>query len=74
MIHCRFGFVEFASNEDLEKAMTDMQGSDLEGRSLVLDYMGAKSKRPSFGGNNQGFSPRGGKSSAGRSRRKGKHS
>ncbi|CAL1542821.1 unnamed protein product [Lymnaea stagnalis] len=41
--HKGFAFVEFADAETMEKAKAEKDGADLDGRSLFLDYMGAKS-------------------------------
>jgi len=37
-------FVQFASESDVEKAIKDLQDSDMDGRSLHLDYCGSKSQ------------------------------
>merc|ERR1711998_601558 len=58
-----FGHVEFDSEEATEKAVTEMNGTDLDGRSLRIDYAGAK-KEDGKGG-------KGGKGSKGKGKGKG---
>lgn len=57
----RFGFVVFGDKASMEAALKDMQGSDLNGRSLVLDYSGSKAKGGNRGGGRGGFQQRGGR-------------
>ena len=35
-----FGFVEFASNKDAQKALDAMNGQDLDGRAIRLNFSG----------------------------------
>jgi RNA recognition motif-containing protein len=52
-----FGFVEMASDEDAQNAITMFDGKDLEGRSLKVSEARPLSDRPKRTG---GFRPRGG--------------
>jgi len=49
-----FGFLEFSNETEVDNAVKTLQGSELGGMSLLLDYSGAKSSKPkndrSFGG------------------------
>ncbi|XP_071945656.1 uncharacterized protein [Antedon mediterranea] len=47
-----FAYVEFSSEEDVKKAIEAHQGTELEGRSVFLDYVG--DKRGSGGGGGGG--------------------
>ncbi|KAM9795982.1 nucleolin isoform 2-T2 [Syngnathus typhle] len=38
-------YIEFKSEADAEKTLEDSQGSDIQGRSIVLDYVGEKSQK-----------------------------
>ncbi|XP_037105134.1 nucleolin isoform X3 [Syngnathus acus] len=38
-------YIEFKSEADAEKTLEDAQGSDIQGRSIVLDYVGEKSQK-----------------------------
>lgn len=61
----RFAFIEFNSEADVDTAMEEKQGTDLEGKSLFLDYTGSKSKGAkktnTFGGTPQQRKSFGGK-------------
>ncbi|BFZ03621.1 hypothetical protein BsWGS_06659 [Bradybaena similaris] len=61
--HKGFGFVEFADKESLEAAMSEKQGAELNGSSIYLDYMGAKSsfKKQRGGQGGRGNDRRGGR-------------
>ncbi len=52
-----FGFVEMASNEDGEKAITALNGSQLSGRTINVNEARPKAERAGGGG---GFRDRGG--------------
>ena len=52
-----FGFVEMSSNEDGEKAIAALNGSQLGGRTINVNEARPKSDRPSGGGG--GFRDRG---------------
>ena len=41
-----FGFVEFVSEEDAAKAVEAMNGSDLQGRSIIVNVARPKADRP----------------------------
>lgn len=43
-----FGFLEFSNESEVDNAVKTLQGSELGGMSLLLDYSGAKSKKPKF--------------------------
>lgn len=69
-----FAFIEFEDVATMEKAMTAHQGANCNGRSIFLDYMGAKSSFKRGGdrggprggrGGRGGFGDRGGGSSSG---------
>ncbi|XP_049577187.1 nucleolin isoform X2 [Syngnathus scovelli] len=38
-------YIEFKSEAEAEKTLEDAQGSDIQGRSIVLDYVGEKSQK-----------------------------
>lgn len=54
---CRFAFVEFSSQDDATKAMESLQGTDIDGRNVRLDYA---ADRNGGGGGGGGFGGRGG--------------
>ena len=56
-----FGFVEMATSEGAQKALSELNGQDFEGRSLRVDV--AQEKR---GGGGGGGGPRGGGGGGGR--------
>lgn len=45
-----FGFVEMASDEEAQKAITALNGTSLEGRSLVVNEARPQESRPRSGG------------------------
>jgi RNA recognition motif-containing protein len=55
-----FGFVEMASNEDGEKAITALNGSQVGGRTLNVNEARPKTERGAGGGGGGGFRDRGG--------------
>lgn len=42
----RFGYVEYDSVDAAQKALNDMQGYDLDGRELFLDFAAERSDAP----------------------------
>ncbi len=54
-----FGFVEMATDEEAQKAITALNGTDLGGRTLVVNEARPQEKR-SFGGGGGGRGPGGG--------------
>ena len=57
-----FAFVEFASTDEAQAAITKFDGSELGGRSLRINMADDRPPRPAFGGGGGGggFSPGGG--------------
>jgi RNA recognition motif-containing protein len=53
-----FGFVEFAENEDAERAKSELNGTDFEGRTLRIDDARPPQSRGATGGGG-GRGPRG---------------
>ncbi len=49
-----FGFVEMASAEDGNKAISELDGSDFEGRQLKVNEAKPREDRGGFGGGNGG--------------------
>jgi cold-inducible RNA-binding protein len=47
-----FGFVEFQSNEEAERAIQSLNGATLDGRSITVNV--ARERRPSAGGGGGG--------------------
>jgi len=47
-----FGFVTFAKEEDAEKAKTEMNGKDIEGRAIVVNTARQREERTGFRRNN----------------------
>ena len=45
-----FGFVEMSSQEEAERAITELNGSELEGRTLTVNEAKQKEKRGGGGG------------------------
>jgi RNA recognition motif-containing protein len=45
-----FGFIEMPDDEAAQKAINDKNGSDLNGRSIVVNQAEEKKERPSGGG------------------------
>ncbi len=56
-----FGFVEMASDEDAEKAISELNGKEFEGRALTVNE--ARPQEPRSGGGGGGF--RGGRGGGG---------
>ena len=48
-----FGFVEMSVDSEAEKAMTSLNGTDLDGRTLSINEAKPKTDRPSGGGGRQ---------------------
>ncbi|KAJ1436429.1 hypothetical protein B484DRAFT_393247 [Ochromonadaceae sp. CCMP2298] len=67
-----FGHVSFKNAEDTLKAV-ELNGSEINGRALRLDFAPPRASRDSFGGGGGGFSPggRGGRGDGGRGGRGG---
>jgi cold-inducible RNA-binding protein len=61
-----FGFVEMENQADAQKAISMLNGTQLEGRALTINF--ARPKEERSGG---GFDSRGGRGSPGRSRGRG---
>ena len=53
----RYAYLEFDDEAAVEKAMTEMQGAEIDGWNIMLDYVGEKSKnqRNSTGGKQLNF-------------------
>lgn len=49
-----FGFVEMATSEEAQKAMEALNGTQLEGRTLVVNEARPQEKRQGFGGGGGG--------------------
>ncbi len=49
-----FGFVTFANAEDAEKAATEMDQKDVEGRKIVVNVAKPREERSDRGGGNRG--------------------
>ena len=66
-----FGFVEMASNEDGEKAITALNGSQVGGRTINVNEARPKTERPGGGGGGGGRDrgDRGGRGGGGGGRR-----
>src|SRR5919106_3370983 len=45
-----FGFVEMASNDEAQKAIQALNGTDLDGRSLTVNEARPQERRSGFGG------------------------
>lgn len=50
-----FGFVEFGSKEDAQKAIDMFHGQDFKGRNLVVNVARPREERPRDGGRQGGF-------------------
>ena len=50
-----FAFLQFGTEEEVETAMEQMQGAELFGRSVILDYVGQKSKNRSGGSGGRSY-------------------
>jgi cold-inducible RNA-binding protein len=64
-----FGFVEMASNEDGEKAITALNGSQVGGRTINVNEARPKTERAGGGGGGGGGRDRGGRGGEGGGRR-----
>lgn len=53
-----FGFVEMGSNEEAERAITALNGSEFEGRTIVVSEARPQQPRPERGGGPGGRPPR----------------
>ncbi len=62
-----FGFVEYETNEDAQKAITMFNGTQLQERTLTVNQARPREERP-MGGGGYRQSSRGGRSGGGRSR------
>ena len=51
-----FGFVEMSSDSDADKAISGLNGRDLDGRALNVNEARPKTDRPSGGGGGRGGS------------------
>ena len=49
-VHFRFGFVEFSSPEEASSAYESMQGQEIDGREVVVDYAAEHAPRREGGG------------------------
>jgi cold-inducible RNA-binding protein len=55
-----FGFVEMPNKEEADKAIADLNGKDLKGRSLTVNEAKPRTDRPRTGGFGGGGRDRGG--------------
>lgn len=53
-----FGFVEFAADADADKAIKELNGTDLGGRKIVVNVARPREERSSGGYDNRGGSSR----------------
>ncbi len=60
-----FGFVEMGSDADAESAITKLNGSDFDGRAMIVSE--ARPQEPRSGGGGRGFGGGGGGRGGGRS-------
>ncbi len=56
VLPCSFGYAEFSSSKEANKAMKEISGNDLDGRDVRLDIA-----QPRAGGGGGGRTPRGGR-------------
>lgn len=49
-----FGFVEMASDADAEKAISELNGKEINGRAIVVNEARPREERPAGGGFNRG--------------------
>lgn len=49
-----FGFVTFATEEAAQKAQSEMDGKDIEGRKIVVNFAKPREERSDRGGYNRG--------------------
>jgi len=55
-----FGFVEMSTDEEAQKAITELNGKELAGRNIVVNEARPREERPGgFGGGSGGFRDRG---------------
>ena len=72
-----FGFVEMASNEDAQRAIRELDGKELQGRSINVSEARERAPREGGGGGGRGrgggggFGDRGGFGGGGRGERRG---
>jgi RNA recognition motif-containing protein len=69
-----FGFVEMASNEDAQRAIRELDGKELQGRTINVSEARERSPREGGGGGGRGrggFGDRGGFGGGGRGERRG---
>lgn len=45
MVFSRIAYIEFKSEAEAEKMLEEAQGSDVQGRSIMLDFVGEKSQK-----------------------------
>lgn len=64
-----FGFVEMSSDEDADKAISELNGREVEGRALTVNEARPQAPRSSGGG----FSGRGGGFGGGDGQRRGRY-
>lgn len=50
-----FGFVDFDSTESAQKALDDMQGQEIDGRNILVDFASPRGERGGRGGRGGGF-------------------
>ena len=63
-----FGFVEMSSNSEAQSAISALNGTQFEGRTLTVNEAKPMAKRDNFGGGNRG-SGRGNRDGGGRGNR-----
>jgi len=63
-----FGFVEMNSSEEAQKAIEALNGTQLDGRTLVINEAKPQERRPDGGGGGGGGNRRGGGGGGGRNR------
>jgi RNA recognition motif-containing protein len=63
-----FGFVEMSSNDEAQRAIQALNGTDLEGRNLTVNEARPQEKRSGFGGDRGGERRGGGGGGGGRNR------
>lgn len=42
---CRMAYVEFKTEAEADKALEEKQGTEIDGRAMVIDYTGEKSQQ-----------------------------
>jgi cold-inducible RNA-binding protein len=50
-----FGFITFANEADAEKAQKEMDGKDIEGRNIAVNFAKPREERSGFRRRNEGF-------------------